>query len=257
MKAMSCVARVLLVDDLVADVRPVEAGDEAAAPLRESAASTISSRVGSSAVAVSAIRGTSGKRSAQHRQPHVFGAEIVAPLRDAMRLVDREQRDPALAEQVQAARHQQPFRRDVEQVELACEQPPFDRGGFCEGQRGIQRRGLDAGLAQACDLVVHQRDQRRDDDAAALAQQRRQLVAQRFAAAGRHQHEAIAAAGDMRDDLLLLAAKAGQAEDGVQDGEGGAVGAEADMEPDGRGGPLMGGPLDSEGVATGPPATYC
>ena len=133
-----------------------------------------------------------------------------------MRLVDREQGDLGAAEQGEAARRQQPLRRDIEQIEIAGEQPRLDRGGLLAGQRGIQHRRLDAGLEQARDLVAHQRDQRRDHDAAALAQQRRQLVAQRLAAAGRHQHQAIAAVGDMADDLFLRAAKAGQAEHGIQ-----------------------------------------
>ena len=91
--------RVLLVDDFVADVRAVEARDEARRagkpePRRRSPCASVSS-----AVAVSAMRGTSGKRSAMHGQADIFRAEIVPPLRHAMRLVDREQRDLGAAEQ--------------------------------------------------------------------------------------------------------------------------------------------------------------
>ena len=50
-----------------------------------------------------------------------------------MRLVDREQRDVGAAEQAKAARRQQPFRRDIEQVEIAGEQPRLDRAGFLVG----------------------------------------------------------------------------------------------------------------------------
>ena len=141
------------------------------------------------------------------------------PLRHAMRLVDREQRDFGAAEQVEAARCQQPFRRDVEQVEIAGEQAALDLIGFLIGKCGVQYRRLDAGFQQARDLVAHQRDQRRDHDAAAVAQQRRQLIAQRFAAAGRHQHQAVAAAAEVADDLFLRAAKARQAEHVVQHGQ--------------------------------------
>ena len=55
-------------------------------------------RVRSSAVAVSAMRGTFGKRFAQNLELAVFGPEIVTPLRDAMRLVDREKGDVAALE---------------------------------------------------------------------------------------------------------------------------------------------------------------
>ena len=136
-----------------------------------------------------------------------------------MRLVDRKQGDFRAAEQREAARRQQPFRRDIEQIEVAGEQPLLDRVGLVEGKRGIEHRRPDAGLQQSRDLVAHQRDQRRDHDAAAFAQQRRHLVAQRLAAAGGHQHQAIAAVRDMPDDLFLRAAKAGQAEHGIQHGK--------------------------------------
>ena len=117
------------------------------------------------------MRGTSGKRSAMHGQADIFRAEIVPPLRHAMRLVDRKQRDLGLAEQGKAARRQQSFRRDIEQVEIAGQQPPLDFGGLVERQRRVQHRRVDAGLEQPRDLVAHQRDQRRDHDAAAFAQQ--------------------------------------------------------------------------------------
>ena len=46
-----------------------------------------------SAVAVSASRGTPGKRIEQQAELAVVGAEIVAPFGHAVRLVDREQRN--------------------------------------------------------------------------------------------------------------------------------------------------------------------
>ena len=52
---------------------------------------TISARVSSSAVAVKAASGTP-KAAAQLADPQVIGAEIMAPLADAMRLVHRDQR---------------------------------------------------------------------------------------------------------------------------------------------------------------------
>ena len=130
--------------------------------------STISLRVMASAVAVSAIRGTSGKRSARHGQADIFGTEIVPPLRrrNAPRRSQTVRSWPA--QQGQAARRQQPLRRDIEQVEVAGQQPPLDLGGFVRRQRRVQHRGVDAGLEQARDLVAHQRDQRRHHDAAAF-----------------------------------------------------------------------------------------
>ncbi len=193
--------RVLLVDDFVADIRAVETRDKAR---RASEAKPVDDLLAGEVV------GSGGQRDARHvgetlgyhRQADIFRTEVVPPLRHAMRFVDRKQSDARAAEQSEAARRQQPLRRDIEQVKIAREQPRLDLGGFVERQRGIQHRRLDAGLEQARDLVAHQRDQRRDHDAAALAQEGRQLIAQRLAAAGRHQHQAIAA---VRDDALTIA----------------------------------------------------
>ena len=229
MKAFELGLRVLLVDDLVADVRAVEARDKARRVVEPEPVDDL---------AAGKVVGGGGQRDARHirkafgddGKADIFRAEIVPPLRHAMRLVDREQGDVGAAEQAEAARRHQPLRRDIEQVEIAGQQPRLDGVGFLIGQRRIQHRRLDAGLEQAGDLVAHQRDQRRDHDAAALSQQRRQLIAQRLAAAGRHQHQAIAAAGDVPHDLFLRAAKAGQAEHVIQHREriasevGGALG---------------------------------
>ena len=162
-----------------------------------------------------------GKALLQDPERLVVAAEIVAPLRDAMRLVDREQRDIAAPQHLQAARHVQPFGRHVQQIERAIANRAFDPTGLARRQPGIERGGPHPRLPQRVDLVLHQRDQRRHDNADPGAQQRRQLIAQRFAAAGRHQHDRIAAGDDMLDDLLLLTAEAGITEDAAQHGERG------------------------------------
>ena len=112
------------------------------------------------------MRGTVGPAFVQHGELAVFAAEIVAPLRHAMRLVDGEQRDRAAIEQRQEARRQQALGRDVEQVELAGQQFALDPGRGFAVEGGIEEFGAHAQLAQRLDLVLHQRDQRRDHDAA-------------------------------------------------------------------------------------------
>ena len=80
------------------------------------------------AVAVSAIRGTSGQRSCSIDRRQVVGPEVVAPLRHAVRLVDREQRDLCRGRAAAASsRHAEPLGREVEQVELAGEERRLDR----------------------------------------------------------------------------------------------------------------------------------
>ena len=67
------------------------------------------------------MRGTPGKRSCSTESWQVLRPEIVPPLRHAVRLVDREEREPRARQQIQAARHQQALGRDIEQVEPAVE----------------------------------------------------------------------------------------------------------------------------------------
>ncbi len=173
------------------------------------------------------MRGTCGEALVQHGQLDVLGAEIVAPLRDAVRLVDGEQRDAGACaqhalEQAEKALGQQAFGRDVEQIQLARQQAPLHRRApRPQSERGVEEGGAHAELQQRIDLVLHQRDQRRDDDADAAAQQGGNLVAQRLAAAGGHQHQRIAAADDVVDDLGLGAAEGGVTEDGAQQLQGG------------------------------------
>ena len=145
----------------------------------------------------------------QNRQLPIFRTEIVSPLRDAMRLVDREQRYRHATELLQAALGQQALRRHIQQLQGAIGETTFDiaLGGGVE--TGIQICRFDAVLVQRIDLILHQCDQRRDHNRGAFAQQRRNLVAQRFAAAGRHQHQRVAAIDDVLDYGLLFAAKRG------------------------------------------------
>ena len=49
----------------------------------------------------------------QHGEQQVVRPEVVAPLRDAVRLVDGEERDARLVEQLEAARRAEPLGRDV------------------------------------------------------------------------------------------------------------------------------------------------
>ena len=165
-----------------------------------------------------------GKTLVQQRQLQVFGPEIVAPLRDAMRLVDREQRELRAVQQIEAARGGQPLGRDVEHVELAGEQRALGGPRRIGVERRVEERCAHAQLGQRRDLILHQCDQRRDDDAGALPDERWNLIAQRLAAAGRHEHQRIAAGHDMVDDLALRVAKCGVAKGVAQDPSGSGQG---------------------------------
>ena len=219
-------ARLVLRHDPVLDVGPVEARHEMPGALARPQVQPLRD------LGVGGLGGSGGQRDPGHvrpalvqlRQREVVGPEVVAPLRDAVRLVDGEQRDLPAAEQRERGRHPQPLRRQVEQVDLAGEERRLGRPALVRGLRGVEEPGADAERAQGVDLVLHQRDQRRDDHTDAVADQRGDLVAQRLAAAGRHQHERVTAAADVLDDLRLVAPEGVVTEDAVQDVGGRARG---------------------------------
>ena len=68
------------------------------------ACARMSARVAASAVAVNATVCTPPSAACTVAERQVFGPEVVAPLRDAMRLVDRQQRDLGALEQLDACR---------------------------------------------------------------------------------------------------------------------------------------------------------
>ena len=141
-------ARIVLVDDRVADVRAVEARDEHPRIRESQARSDLGARL---------RVGGGGQRDSrnvrvtlvQQRQLQVLGPEIVAPLRYAVRLVDGEQRDLRAVEQIEAARRGQAFGRHVEQVELARQQCALRRAGGAGVERGVEERRAHAELASA------------------------------------------------------------------------------------------------------------
>ncbi len=206
--------------DAILDVRAVEAGDEQRGVVEHELA-----------LDVAAGRRVRGRRQGdarharealvQQRELAIVGPEIVAPLRDAMRLVDREQGDRAAAQQVEEARHGQALGCDVEQVERAGGEVALGVVDRRPVQVRVQRRGAHAELAQRCDLILHQRDQRRDHDGDAGPAQRRHLVAHRLAAAGRHQDQGVAAGDHVVDDRRLVAAECVVAEHLLEDRAGG------------------------------------
>ena len=84
-----------------------------------------------------------------------------------MRLVDREERDLAAVEQVRVDVEPQPLGREVEQVELARQEPASTTRRSSKSCVEFRNAARTPSAAQRVDLVLHQRDQRRDDDARA------------------------------------------------------------------------------------------
>jgi hypothetical protein len=124
---------VLLLDDGVADVGPVETADEGAGVLQLQALEDVLAGQGI---------GGGGEPHArhrritlvQHRECAVLGAEVVAPLADAMHLVDGEQAQFAAldhgVELGQETRRGDPFGRGIDQCQLAAHHLALDLRGL-------------------------------------------------------------------------------------------------------------------------------
>ena len=225
-------ARLVLGRDAVGDVGPVEAGDELPRVLQLEPLGDLG---------VGGAGGRGGEGDARDVRPplvqlgerEVVGPEVVAPLGDAVRLVDGEQRDAAAFEQVRGGRNAESLGGEVEQVELAREEERLDHPAFVEVLRGVEEARADAERGERVDLILHERDQRGDDHSDARPDQGRDLVAERLPPAGGHEHDRVATRADVVDDRRLLAAEVVVAEHALQDVErrGRGVGEHG---PDGR-----------------------
>ncbi|MNF79222.1 hypothetical protein D3C84_614300 [compost metagenome] len=199
-------ARLILGHDAVEDVRPIETGEEQLGLFQMQALGDL--------LAGAHVRG-GGQGDARHLREQlgeltelqVFGAEVVAPLRHAVRLVDGEQGDRQALQEGQHARLHQALGGQVEQLDLAAAQALGDLALLLRRLRRIQRHRRHTQLVEGGDLIVHQRDQRRHHHRHTIAQQRRHLEAQRLAAAGGHQHQGVAPLAQTLDDARLIAAK--------------------------------------------------
>ena len=209
------IAGALLRHDPVADVRPVEAGDEHPGVAQLQPLPDLPPRL------LVGGRGQGDPRHGrkalvQHRELEVLRTEVVAPLRHAVRLVDREERDVDLVEQHQRPFAEQPLGGHVEEVDRTGAQPRLDVEHRPVVERRVEARRPHPGLDEPGDLIAHQGDEGRDDDSGPRADERRNLVAERLAAACRHQHEAVAAPDGVLDDRFLLPPEPVVAEDAAQ-----------------------------------------
>ena len=168
-------------------------------------------------------RGGQGQRRrgaeplAHIRQPQIVGPEVVSPLRQAVRLVDREAVDVGLSDRVQEAAAGEALGGDVDQARAAGGDAGEGNAHLLTGHdRGDHLDVLVPAGAKRGRLVLHQRDQRRDDQRDAFAEQRRQLVAERLARPGGHDREHVAARQGALDRLALPRTEALEAEQPLQ-----------------------------------------
>ncbi len=149
-------------------------------------------------------------------ESQIFGTEIVAPLRDAVRLVDRQQRDLGAPDRKEERLAQKPLGRDVEQFETPPGDLLVDLRELRRVESGIETRRRDAPRRQCVDLVLHQGDQRRNHQRCSLEQHRRKLIADRFAAARRQNPKRRPPVHQGLHNLPLAGPETGMAEQALQ-----------------------------------------
>ena len=148
----------------------------------------------------------------------VVGTEVVTPLADAVRLVDRDHAQRTALQERRGRRGAQSLGCDVEQVEIAGEVGLLDARALCGGLGRVQVRGVDAVGDERVDLIVHEGDEGAHDEARPGTHERGDLVRDRLAAAGGHQDDRVAAGDDLIDDRGLIPAEVVVAEDVFEDG---------------------------------------
>jgi hypothetical protein len=160
------------------------------------------------------------RRAAQrlNRRRHldVGRPEVVAPLRDAVRLVDHHQVHLHLPQQVDELGHRQPLRGAEHDLALGGGDR-LERGRlFLVAQAAVDLDRAHAELLELFELVLHQGNKGRHHDRHPVEDARRNLVAQRLAAAGGHDCQRVFAVQNAIDHSLLAVAQVLDAEDRAQ-----------------------------------------
>ncbi len=189
------------------------------------------------------VKGNARELVAEPTELPVLGAEVVSPLADAMRFVDRDEPDGCLPQEpAQPAVRNNPFWRDVEEPAAIVANRCEHFIALVRDECAVQVRRCHAVDAQAVDLILHQRDQRRYDDGDSLSlefgmfviapggfvvpvvasgfsrtNKGRRLKTETLAAARRQDDDAVAGRENGVHRLTLQRAEAGEAPEAVQD----------------------------------------
>ena len=146
----------------------------------------------------------------------VVGTKVMPPLRDAVSLVNGDERGRTFGEHLGKTGNAQSLRCDEEKVERAGKivDAGLTRDGAVEA--GVNARDAQVECGELGDLVFHERDERRDDERGSAEGDGGKLVAQRLPCPGGHDEEQVAAFDRGAAHRFLVGAKACEAEDGLQ-----------------------------------------
>ena len=159
-------------DDAVAEVWPVECSEEHPRRAEVELGGDVGpdTRRGGGREGVNAC---CGEAVAEEGQLPVFGAEVVAPLADAVGLVDRESLHADAGEEVEEPAVDEPLRRREQEPQFPGSEPIADVRSLLLGHLRVERSRGVADRLEGVDLIFHQCHQRRDDDVGGLTDQRR------------------------------------------------------------------------------------
>ena len=121
----------------------------------------------------------------------IFRSELVAPCRDAMRLIDGNERDHGLRYAGQKFRLNNTFRRDVEYFDRSGSNFRLNAPSFGIVESATEVGCPDTRLHKTVNLILHQSNQRRDYKNHPLSQDCRKLITERFSSAGGNNSQGI------------------------------------------------------------------
>ncbi len=155
-------------------------------------------------------RGREGRHDGPIRQlldevahGQVRRAEVLAPLRHAVRLVHGHERDGGLACELEEARVGQALRRHVHDLVGARQRAAQHGGLLARRERGVEVGAAHARVEERAHLVAHERHERAHHEREPLHHDAGHLVAHRLARARGHDRQRVAAGEDRLHHALL------------------------------------------------------
>ena len=136
--------------------------------------------------------GDVGQEGADVGNLQIGGAEVVAPLGDAVGLVDGDERDPHVAQLGDEELAAKALWRHIEKLGTAEDAVLQDAQDVVVLHAAIDGSGQDALATKMADLVFHQGDERGDDDAHPFESHSGYLEGQRLAASRGHETQRVA-----------------------------------------------------------------
>ena len=151
--------------------------------------------------------GTVRQGGNKSRNFQIARSEIVAPLRNAMCLIDRDHSDIKTACEIAKALRFKPLGGDIHDLIHPRAQVIINLQKLIISQRAVDISGGYVRALERHDLILHQGDQRRHDKGDPPEHQSGDLITKALSAARRHYPKHVAPAGDRIDQALLPRAK--------------------------------------------------